>query len=158
MVDMKVLKEFSLFTGLDDSKLSKVAALCYERTLNDGALCFSQGNKATELHLCRSGRVDIVVRIHEPWGTEVVVHTVKPGEAFGWSALVGPYFFTASAKCVGKVGEIYVKGAELLKFFDEDPATGYIVMRNLGTLISSRLTESREKLTKAVAAATNKEW
>jgi len=158
VIDVKVLKEFALFEGLDESKLIKIVEYCRERTLNDGALCFSQGNKATELHLCRSGRVDIVVRIHEPWGTEVVVHTVMPGEVFGWSALVGPYLFTASAKCIGKVEEIYLRGVDLLKFFEEDPITGYVVMRNLGALISSRLTESREKLTRAIAASTNKEW
>ncbi len=158
MIAEKVLKEFALFDGLDASKLAKIAEFCHERTLNDGALCFSQGNQATELHLCHSGRVDIVVRIHEPWGTEVVVHTAKPGEVFGWSALVGPYLFTASAKCTGKVEEIYLKGVDLLKLFEKDPATGYIIMRNLGMLISSRLTESREKLTRAIAASTNKEW
>ena len=158
MVDKKALKEFGLFAGLDDSKLAKLAELCHERMLKDGALCFSQGNKATELHLCRSGKIEVVVRIHEPWGAEVTVHTAKPGEVFGWSAVVGPYLFTASARCVGKVEEIYIKADDLLKYFEKNPATGYIVMKNMGALISSRLTESREKLTKAIAAAHNKEW
>ena len=158
MVTTKILKEFELFAGLDDSRLEKIAEYCHERTLEKGALCFSQGNRATEFHLCRSGKIDIVVRIHEPWGTEVTVHTVKPGEVFGWSALVGPYLFTASAKCVGKVEEIYIKGADMLELFDKDPTAGYVIMRNVSAIMSSRLTESRERLTKAVAVSVNKEW
>lgn len=158
MADVQVLKGFKLFDGLDDNKITKIAEFCHERTLKDGALCFSQGNKATELHLCLTGKVNILVRIHEPWGIEVTVHAVKPGEVFGWSALVGPYVYTASGKCMGKVEEIYFKGLDLLNFFENDPASGYIVMRNLGTLMSSRLTETREKLTKEIAASVNKEW
>jgi len=158
MVSAQVLKKFKLFAGLDDSQLAKVAALCRERILGDGELCFSQGNKSTDLHLCRNGKVDILVRINEPWGMEVTVHTAITGEIFGWSALVEPYFYTASAKCVGKVEEICIKGSDLLKLFEHDTVTGYTVMRNLNALVSSRLTESRSKLTKEIAASINKDW
>ncbi len=89
---------------------------------------------------------------------EVTVHTAKPGEVFGWSALVEPYIYTASAKCVGKVEEIYLKGQDLMGLFEQSPHTGCVVMRNLSSSISSRLTETRDKLTKSIAAASNKEW
>ena len=158
MISSQVLKKFRLFAGLDDSKLAKLAELCHERTLEDGQLCFSQGNKSTDLHLCRNGNVEIVVRINEPWGMEVTVHTAKTGEIFGWSALVEPYVYTASAKCVGKVDEICINGVDLLKLFESDTLIGYLVMKNLNALVSSRLTESRSKLTKEIAASINKDW
>ena len=82
MVSSQILKEFVLFNGLDNSELSQIAVICHERSLDDGALCFVQGNKAMEIHLCRSGEVNIVVKIHEPWGMEVTVHTAKAGELF----------------------------------------------------------------------------
>lgn len=158
MVSNQVLKEFGLFKGLDDRELSQIAEICHERTLDDDALCFVQGNKATEIHLCLSGKVNIVVKIHEPWGMEVTVHTAKAGELFGWSALVEPYIYTASAKCQGKVKEIYIKSSDLLKLFGRRHHIGYVVMSNLSAGVSSRLTETREKLTKAIAAASNKDW
>jgi len=158
MIAADALKEFKMFSGLDGSELAAISEFCHTRSLKDDTICFSQGNKSTELHLLRRGKIDILMRIHEPWGIEVKVHTANPGEIFGWSALVEPYFYTASAKCAGDVEEIYIKGADLEKLFKKDPAMGYTIMRNLSSLISSRLTESREKLTKEIAASVNKEW
>ena len=158
MVSFRDLKEFELFSGLNDTKLAKIAKLCEKRTLEDGALCFKQGNKALGLHLCHNGKINILYRIHEPWAIEVITHAVKAGEVFGWSALVEPHIYTASAKCVGKVEEIYIVGAELRKLLDANPAMGYVVMKNLSTLMSSRLTETRRRLTKEIAASINKEW
>jgi CRP-like cAMP-binding protein len=158
MVYAKVLKELALFEGLNDTELAKIAGICHERTFDDGAMCFVQGREAVELHLCRNGKVDIQVRVYEPLGITVIVHTAKVGEIFGWSALVKPCIYTASAKCVGKVEEIYIRSQDLVHLFEENPRIGYTVMRNLSTSISSRLTETREKLTKEVAAAASREW
>jgi CRP-like cAMP-binding protein len=102
--------------------------------------------------------VNIVVKIHEPWGMDVTVQTAKAGEVFGWSVLVEPYIYTASAKCEGKVKEIYIKGSELRDLFEQNPHMGCILMNNLSASINSRLTETRKKLTKAIAAASHKDW
>lgn len=158
MISLQILREFALFKGLDDNDLAQVAELCRQRVLSEGDLCFSQGRKASELHLCRSGTVNIIVRLNEPWSKEVVVHIASTGEVFGWSALVEPHIYTASAKCAGRVEELYIRGADLVKLFEPNPRVGYILMCNLGAVVSSRLTESREKLTREIAASTNREW
>ena len=157
MVSVQVLKEFSLFTGLDDSQLTRIAELCHERTLDKNALCFSQGKRAMELHLCRSGKVHIWVKVFD---METVVHTGKAGEVFGWSALVEPYIYTASAKCVEKVDEIYIERPALINLFEREPVIGYIMMRNLSALVSSRLTETTDALAKeiAVTISRDREW
>ena len=158
MVSGEVLKEFGLFERLDDGALKEVAGLCRERSYDEGAICFVQGRKATELHLCRSGRVDIIVKLRVPWGIEVVVHTVKRGEILGWSALVGPYIYTASAKCTERTTDICINGSDLMDFFERKPHIGYQVMTNLSAVVSSRLTESRLKLAEAIARAIHQEW
>lgn len=158
MVSTQVLKEFGLFQGLDDSELTKIAELCNERTLDEGTLYFDQGKEAKEIHLCRSGKVDIVVRLREPWGIEVTVHKAGGGEVFGWSSLVEPYIYTASAKIVERTEDIYIKASDLSKLFEENTRIGYIFMRNLSAVISSRLTEYRQKLSVEIAATIKKEW
>ena len=158
MTDLDFLRNVAVFNGLDDSQLARVAELCHERSWESDTLCFVQGRKATEIHLCRSGKVDIVVRVHEPWGTEVTVHTATPSEVFGWSALVEPYLYTASAKCVGKVEEVYIRGEDLIHLLEKNPDIGYIVTRNLSVMVSTRLMETREKLSKEIAASSNLEW
>lgn len=152
MIDAQVLKGFTLFRGLDDSELSRLALLCRERTLNEGDRSFREGMRATEVHLCRSGKINIAVWVREPWNMTVTVHAVEAGEVFGWSGLVAPYTYTASAECVERAQEICIKGADLLDFFEQNPRIGYVVMRNLTADISARLGQTRLTLSMEMAA------
>ncbi len=158
MISVQVLKGFSVFKGLDDGELSKLVELCRERTFKKGSFCFHQDKRAMELHLCRSGKVDIVVELSKPTGiVEVTVHTVDEGEVFGWSAVVGPHTYTASAKCTEKTEDICIKGSDLIKLFEQSPRIGYIVMRNLNSAVSSRLADTRQKLTMLMDPAVGRE-
>jgi len=158
MVSTKVLKEFGLFKGLDDSELTKIPKLCHKRILDKGTLYFTQGKKATEVHLCRSGKVNIVVRLSGPWGTEVVVYNAGAGQVFGWSSILEPSIYTASAVCVERTEDIYIKAPDLLNLFEEEPHIGYVLMRNLSSIINTRLAEYRSKLSIEIATSIQKEW
>ncbi|MFC1904973.1 Crp/Fnr family transcriptional regulator [Chloroflexota bacterium] len=151
MISSQILKEFKLFDGLDDSELAKIADFCHERNLRAGTICFMQGGDATEVHLCRSGKVDIIIQPYEPAGTEVKVHTIKAGEIFGWSSLMEPRNYTSSAKCAVMGEEVYIKGPDLLNLFEKNLHMGYVVMRNLSAIISSRLREDRQRLSKELS-------
>ena len=158
MVTIADLKRFGVFKGLEDDEMAAIAELCRERTFGKGAVCFSQGKRAMELHLCRSGKVDIVVELSQPSGTtEIAVHTAMAGEVFGWSAVVEPHVYTASARCAEKTEDICIKGADLLKLFEQNTRIGYVVMRNLSSAVSSRLADIRRKLSMAMAAAKSEE-
>jgi CRP-like cAMP-binding protein len=145
MVSALVLKGFGLFKGLDEKELATIAELCGERAMSKGETICSEGTRAKNIHLCRSGQVDIVMWVREPWNKNVVVHRAEAGEVFGWSALVAPYTFTASAECVEAGEEIRIMGSALLELLDQIPHIGYVVMRNLSTEISARLTQIRQK-------------
>ena len=146
MIPSQVLKEFKLFNDLDDSELATIAEFCHERNRESGSICFTQGGDSTDVCLCRSGKVDIIIQLYEPWGMEVKVHTIMEGEVFGWSALIEPYTYTSTAKCAEKVEEVYIKGSDLLNLFQQNLHIGYVIMRNLSAIISSRLTEDRQRL------------
>lgn len=153
MVNVDVLKGFELFQGLNDSDLLKIAQICHLHTLQEGDLIFKEGNRAADIHLCHSGKVDVTIWIREPWNKNVVVHRVVPGELFGWSALVAPYTYTASAECVEPGEVILVSGYELLMLLDRNPSVGYRIMTNLDTEISARLMQTRQKLSMEWLAA-----
>ena len=146
MVTIQVLKGFELFKGLGDSELSKIAELCHVHTMQEGDQPFVEGARATDLHLCRSGKVDITIWVREPWNKEVTVHQAERGELFGWSALVAPYTYTASAVAVEDGEEMRIKGSDLLELFDRNPHIASVVCMNLSTEISARLTQTRQKL------------
>ncbi len=146
MVNAQYLKEFALFKGLADSDLVKIAELCQLHTLHEGDRIFEEGTKATNLHICCSGKVDIVTWIKKPWNKYVRVHQAQPGEAFGWSALVAPYIYSASAICAEDGEEIRIRGVDLLALFHQHPHIGYIIMENLAADIGARLIQMRQSL------------
>jgi len=150
MIEKKVLKKFSLFDGIDDVELTKIAEISTLRNRNRGDLCFVKGDRATELNLCLSGRVDILIQPFEPSGSEFKVHTVLSGEVFGWSAVLGSGTYSTFAKCAEDVEEISIKGAELNKIIEHNYHTGYIIMKNLSAVINTRLSQDRERLCKVL--------
>jgi CRP/FNR family cyclic AMP-dependent transcriptional regulator len=145
MVNALVLKGFELFKGLDDSELVKIAELCSEHAMTAGEIVITEGKRARDLRLCRSGKVDILMWVPEPWNKHVVVHSAEAGEAFGWSALVAPYTYTASAECMEAGEEIRINGSALLDLFGQNPRMGFVVMSNLACEISARLHQIRQR-------------
>jgi CRP-like cAMP-binding protein len=146
MVTVDILKGFELFRGILDDNLATLTKLCQAHTMREGDRIFAEGAKAKDMHLCRNGKVDILIWVREPWNKNIAVHRAVPGELFGWSALVAPYTYTASADCVESGEEIVINGSELLTFFSQNPVVGYEVMANLSTNVSARLTQTRQRL------------
>jgi CRP/FNR family cyclic AMP-dependent transcriptional regulator len=146
MVTVEVLKGFEIFNGIADDSLDKLTELCHAHSIHEGDHIFAEGAKARDIHLCRSGKVDILIWVREPWNKNVAVHRAVPGELFGWSALVAPYTYTASAECVESGEEIRIGGSELLTVFGQNPLIGYAVMGNLSANVSARLTQTRQRL------------
>lgn len=146
MIKPEELKGFSLFQGIDDGSLSKLVGLCNVYPMHEGDKLFAEGTRATDVHFCLKGMVDIVIWVRSPWNKNVAVHRAQPGELFGWSALVAPYTYTASAECVESGEELRIKGYELMTILDKEPSMGYAVIRNLGSEISARLAQTRQRL------------
>jgi CRP-like cAMP-binding protein len=140
MVSTEILKSFSLFGGLSQIELAGIAKLCRQRAYDSGSVIFTIGGSATDVYLLETGKVDIQIefKIHD-YEVMTTVYTVGKGEIFGWSALVPPHRLTASARCEGKADVIMINGKELLEFLEKDKRIGYVVMKNLSAVISSRL-------------------
>ncbi len=146
MVTVQRLKEFELFKGLTDSDLERIAELCRLHTLHEGDRIFEERTRATNLHICCIGKVDIVTWVKKPWNKYVRVHQAQPGEVFGWSALVAPYNYSASAICAEDGEEIRIRGTDLLALLHQHPHIGYAIMENLAADIGTRLIQMRQSL------------
>jgi CRP-like cAMP-binding protein len=140
MISTEILKGFSLFGGLNEAELAEIAKLCRERTYDGGSVIFTIGASATDVYLLKTGKVDIQIefKIYEQ-EIRATVYAVGKGEIFGWSALVPPHRLTASARCQGKADVITINGKDLMELLEKGGRNGYVVMKNLSALISSRL-------------------
>jgi CRP-like cAMP-binding protein len=150
MPSLNLIKESELFKGLSQDVLEKIAAFCQEAEYSRGATIFSEHDEAQYLYVLEYGLVTL--RIDAPAGEEKVMVTAirDRGEMFGWSALVEPYIYTSAAICLEPTRAIVVDGAELLRMLEEDPESGFVVMRKLAAIIASRLRKAQTALTSAL--------
>ncbi len=140
MISTEILKGFRLFGELSEAELIQIAKLCHERTYEDGSVIFTIGGSAKDVYLLKSGKVDIQIefKIYEN-EVKTTIYTVGKGEIFGWSTLVPPHRLTASARCQGKSDVITINGKDLMELLERERNIGYVVMKNLSALVSSRL-------------------
>jgi CRP-like cAMP-binding protein len=71
-------------------------------------------------------------------------------QSFGWSGIVSPYHFTASARCETDCRVLAIPGQKLFEILKEDPESGFHVMCKISEMISSRLRSSRQVLLKSL--------
>ncbi len=151
-VSIKDLRGVDIFTGLSEHALEEIARNCSQRTYKTGERCAVQGELADELGIVNDGKVAIEMRIEvAPYTQTVSLYTLTRGNMFGWSALVEPHTFTASARCIGEVRAIYIKATNLQRLFKEMPSVEHVMMKNLATIMSLRLRDSYTQLTHLVA-------
>lgn len=155
---IEVLKKISLFDGLTDGELVQIAKLCREHSHEAGELCVVEGEKTDYVHFVKRGKVAVEFRIpHAPYGKSITIDTLKEGEVFAWSALVTGTL-TASVRAVEPTEVLDLDAAELTALCERNFHIGYVIMRNLTSVISSRLTRSRLELLRAIGAAIGEGW
>lgn len=159
MVDKEKIASPEIFRELNRDQLKKIANLCEEIPFDDGDKIITDGKTNDFFFILEKGRVDL--RFEVPFrktSKKMTVLTIKPGECFGWSALVPPYKATLSAYSAGKSRAIKIQGAKLLNFFERNNSIGYLIMSKLAMVIASRLTKQRELYIKDLGDSLQFKW
>jgi len=153
------LGRMDLFVGLGDGALAKIKRLCWSDVFAPGEIIFIEGTKATDVYLLVGGQVVLEIRVN---GVQqqftTTIDSINKGHVFGWSALVEPYVLTASARCTQPTRVVRINGNDLLDLFEEYPQIGYMVMKNLSTIVSSRLTAMRLGLQREIRQLLLRDW
>lgn len=101
---------------------------------------FERGDTANDLMVLLDGVVELLFPLRILGASrEVPMESKHAGDVVAWSALVRPYHFTLSARCATKCKLMSFGRAALFRFFEADPETGYVFMRNLAGVIGRRL-------------------
>lgn len=80
-------KQVSLFEGLTQGDLRRLARILHERTYRDGEYIFEEGKPGTAMYIVRDGLVEIVRRNRN--GEEVPLVTLEPPATLEELAVVG---------------------------------------------------------------------
>jgi len=144
------LSEFPLFKDLPEELLDKVALLCEETTYAKGASVFREGEKADKLHFLLKGDIFLKVKLTSRPESITVSVVSQNNESFGWSGIVPPYIYTATAFCEEESQVLVLPSEKFMDLLKENPTAGFTVMQRLTELISRRLRTSRQGLLKTL--------
>ena len=146
MIAVSVLKNFAFFKNFSNDQLVKLEPLGKEETYQAGAHLYSNGDPARSLYLVMEGKVALFMDTYVGTGKpplQVTVDFITRGESMGWSAVVEPFIYTLSARCLEDTKLISFDSEKLLDMMEEDNALGFKIMQSTAKVISTRLTHTR---------------
>jgi toluene monooxygenase system ferredoxin subunit len=138
------LKMAELFSDISTSTQEQLVKLTRREEYEIGSVLYELGDLTDDLYILESGRVEFELGRDER--TSAAGFILRKGEVFGWAALLEHQpIRIARAVCVEKSVLLRLNGEEVVKVLATDPASGYLVMRQLATLITRHFTSSSEQ-------------
>lgn len=141
----RILERISVFEGLSQEELHSVAQLGDIRKYKRGDIIFAEKSQGKEMYILTKGRVRIELGIRGKADC-ATIHRVQEGEIFGELALVGEGRRSASAECETDCEVIAIGRDTLQDLFEESTRIGYVVMRNLASVLATRLRKTNLQL------------
>ena len=152
-INRESLSKPTLFRGLQDEELSQVAKLCSARSYKVGEICQEDGKSENRVHFIIKGMAGIVIRFpNVPHGSsEIIIENLVVGDSFGWSTLIGRVPWS-TLKVLEEMDIIFIETEDLLKLCEDHKNIGYIVMKNLASLIATKFRHNRMSILNAIVA------
>jgi CRP/FNR family cyclic AMP-dependent transcriptional regulator len=145
-----LLAEFTLFHNLPADLLEQIAKIGEEEAYTTGETVFREGEKADKLHFLLSGNVTLKVKLTSRPESITVSAVNQRYESFGWSGIIPPFHYTATAYCEQDCKVLTFPGERFMELLQTDPKAGFLVMQRIAELIASRLRNSRQALLKTL--------
>jgi CRP-like cAMP-binding protein len=126
-----------LFDNLGESALEVMGGLSWEKTCDGRDLVFREGDEADTFYILVEGTVHLVMGEDE----QLCFVVDRSGQVFGWSALIEPYRYRASARCLTPAKLIVIPREAVERVSVDYPADTIIIFTNLATIVTDKLQE-----------------
>ncbi len=150
MVSTELLRRYPFFANLTDDQLREIAMITEERDIQKGETLFKAETSADRLYLLQQGNIELYFIVTDERGMEEtqehLVGVINPGDIFGISTLIKPYYYTASA-VTGEASSILETNANALRTLCEaDLELNAQLLERVASITRKRLEESRIQL------------
>jgi CRP/FNR family cyclic AMP-dependent transcriptional regulator len=137
-VDIDVLRQTPLFSGLDDEAASSLGASLSETRISRGEVLFSEGDTGDRLYVVTEGKIKLGRT--SPDGRENLLAILGPGQMFGELSLFDPGPRSATATAVTDCVMRSLGHEELLQWLTDRPG----VARGLLHQLAARLRRAND--------------
>ncbi|MDR1474432.1 MAG: cyclic nucleotide-binding domain-containing protein [Endomicrobium sp.] len=129
--EVSFLKTIPLFHGLSNRSLAKIALVIFKRTYLADEKIYKNNSEENVVYIVKSGQVKL--------SCGVASKLVELGGFFGETSLIKNNKRTCSAEAI-KDSELYlIYCAKLEDMFESNSKVGLIIMKNLASILASRL-------------------
>lgn len=153
MISPEALRMHRFFGFLKDAEFEKVAMFADEISIKAGETVFEIESEAKFLYLLLEGDIELHYSVVDSMVSDksknFFVGNIDPGEAFGLSALMEPFAYTATCSATKDSKVVKVDAGKLLALAEEDPKLGYAMMTKLAETAFERLGVARSELVAA---------
>ncbi len=138
--DMNRLRKVDILEGLAEGELRSISQYFEEENVDAGSTLCEEGEQADRLYVLEQGKVSI----RSKKGGQYEIDT--PGKVVGWSFLVPPFLYTASAVTTVPSKVLVIKSPDFYYIIHKEPKMGMKVINNLAQVIASRLKRLEDSL------------
>jgi CRP-like cAMP-binding protein len=132
MISIDRLKGVEILQGLEEWELQSIAPFFSEETIAAEVSLCEESARADQLYILQQGSVSLSSK---KLG-QLDINT--PGKIVGWSFLVPPYRYTASAVTTTPSRLLVIKSPDFYYLIHKEPKMGMKVMNNLAQVMASR--------------------
>ena len=150
MITKESLAKFDLFQGISTEVLEEVAKIGEEVFVSKDGYVFREGERADKLHLLVKGSIALRVNLTSRPDSVTVSIVSRPHQTLGWSGVVAPNHYTASAHCEEDSMLVALPADKFMKIMEAHPEAGFKIMLRVTEIISDRLRNSRQALLKTM--------
>lgn len=133
MVRIDRLKKVDILQGLTEWELQSIVQFFREEKFASGLSLCREGEKAHRLYILEQGAVSIHSIGWEPY----VIDT--PGKIVGWSFLVFPNLYTATAVTLDPSRLLIIESPDFYYFLHKEEKIGLKILDNLTQIVAARL-------------------
>jgi CRP-like cAMP-binding protein len=142
MISPELLRRHTFFNGFSVQDLEELAMTAREIAVPSGEVVFHEGEHAEALHFLADGEMEILINAE---GESISLSTLPSGEPLGWSALIDPHLYTATARATRNCRVIVFDRQELLKQLADDHFAA-LFMKKIAEVVSRRLKDTQIQL------------
>ena len=139
-----LIAENAVLAGMRPDHLELIAGCAQNVRFEAGDMIMREGEPADRFFFLRSGAAALEIAV--PGGDALVIETIGPGDALGWSWLFEPYCWQFDARATEPVGAVAFDAVCLRGKCEADPVLGYELMRRFAGVLLRRLQATRLQL------------
>ncbi len=133
----EAIRQIEILRGLNEPEMQKLKSLGRTENFDSKTVIFSEGGAAGKFYLLEEGQVSVESQLLR--GMRFPISVVSPGQAFGWSALVAPYQYTATVVALTQIRVLAIGKDAMLDMMRANPVLGLAIMERVASIVASRL-------------------